>query len=207
MLPGQRALTARVLTWPWANQPLPQDPSILGNRKTSGSWQSLRTACDRGLAVLGIYLNHEDWVGENTPRQMGCPPPQYPVLERSFVKRGWVGLSAEASLLRLAVPLLLPQRAVQSGSTHEASKGMSPGVPGKHAPARGLVLQRMHQPHLWTCSKGRAESRHNWGVWWVDGRSRLTFSWRHETEAVNGLDIYSVYLMNCIWTKGKIKDS
>lgn len=87
-----------------------QDPGIHGNRKASGSCQSLRTACDWGLAVLGIYLNHA-----NTLRQMGCPPPQYPIQEMSFVKRG-VGLSPEticspyschSELFGLAAPMEL----------------------------------------------------------------------------------------------------
>lgn len=100
------------------------------------------------LCLAAILTMRAEWA--KTPRAHGLPTPtvscsRYELCQKRLDWPVW------PSLLGLAVPLLLPQLASQSGTAHEASKGVDPEASGKLTlpAAKCLVLQRRCLSPLW----------------------------------------------------------
>lgn len=62
------ALRSKVLVWSWASAPLSKSQISLVTEKLPGASSPCR------LAVLGGHLNHEGWVGKNTPGRWAANP-------------------------------------------------------------------------------------------------------------------------------------
>lgn len=129
------------------------------------------------LCLAATLTMRDEWV--KTPRADGLPTSTVSCSRNELCQKR-LDWPVWPFLLGLAVPLLLPQLASQSGIAHEASKRVNPEASGMLTlPAiECLVLQRRCLSHLWLGGgKGRITPEleswsGGWGWTQVDLASR-----------------------------------